>query len=185
MSLITRLLPIPLHRLALRIAHRLRMRWWRLARSQVKGLNIVALDAAGQVLLVRHSYGNPEWLPPSGGYGRHEDPAHAAVRELGEETGCRIEDMRCVAVEARPFHGEDDLPGRGACNLVHVFVGRTAGLPRIDGREILEARFFAIAELPPGLKASVPGWIAAWRTSQPIDRATTSSGPPGAHSSRL
>lgn len=150
-------LPAPLHRWALGHAHATRKWLWRHTGPTLHGCRILALNAAGEVLLVRHSYGPPVWQPPGGGMHAGEDAIDAAARELAEELACTLEGAQLVAVEAEPLHG--------ATNTVHIVCGRLIGLARPDGREILEARFFAPDALPQdqlrGLSARLPGWLAA------------------------
>jgi len=151
------LIPAPAHRLSLRLAHALRKRWWRLARPRLAGCRVLALDAEARVLLVRHSYGPDHWTPPGGGLGRGEDPLEAARRELLEETACRLEMATSIAVIEENLHG--------AGNSVHVIAGLTRDLPRPDGREIVDAQFFAIDGLPQAISARMrmrlPDWITA------------------------
>jgi hypothetical protein len=52
------LIPAPLHRAGLRLAHVVRRHWWRLAKVKLNGCRIFAFDEAGRVLLIRHSYGS-------------------------------------------------------------------------------------------------------------------------------
>jgi 8-oxo-dGTP pyrophosphatase MutT (NUDIX family) len=159
------LIPAPLHRALLRLAHALRTRWWRIARPYLRGCRIVALDAKGHVLLVRHAYGSGAWMTPGGGLARGEAPVAGAVRELREETGCILDDPVEVALSEEPMHG--------AVNGVHVVAGRTASTPRADGREIVEARFFPAAalpsDMPPMLRAQLPAWITAATIARPDD----------------
>jgi hypothetical protein len=85
-------------------------------------------------LLVRHSYQQPDlWMLPGGGLARGEDAAAAAMRELAEETGCRL-------VQGIWF-GSDRIamPG-GWRNRIEMVTGQTDDAPRADGREIAEAR---------------------------------------------
>ena len=151
------LLPAPLHRVALRRAHAARKIWWRVRRPNVEACRILALDATGRVLLVRHSYGPACWMPPGGGMKRGEDPIAAAIRELGEEIGCPLANASVIAVTTDTLHG--------AGNTVHVITGQCQGIPTPDQREILAAGFFAIDALPDdlarGLDAAIPMWLGA------------------------
>lgn len=147
-------LPAPLHRLALRGAHQARKLWWRLRKPQLEGCRILALDEAGRVLLVRHSYGSPHWMPPGGGLKRGEDPLLAARREFSEELGCLLMAPRVVDRVLDPLHG--------ATNKVHIVVGLCHGTPAPDQREIAEAAFFAPDALPGDLLPVLHGRIAGW-----------------------
>ncbi|HKX79800.1 MAG TPA: NUDIX domain-containing protein [Novosphingobium sp.] len=157
------LIPPPLHRALLRLAHAARKAIWRVRRPRVAGCRVLALDGQGRVLLIRHSYGSRTWMPPGGGiHAGREDAVEAARRELLEETGCVIDAPRQVVAVTQDLHG--------ASNRIHVVVGRTGSVPRADMREIVAARFFALDALPPdmarGLVEDLRGWIAAYHSSE-------------------
>ena len=140
-------LPRPLHRLALRGAHGLRLAWWRVRRPDLHGCNAIVFNPAGEVLLVRHSYQSPgRWMLPGGGLARGENAEDAAVREVAEETGCRIENARFIGVEVAAVSG--------ARNHIHLVVARTSDDPAADRREIVEAAFFPPDALPPAVTAA-------------------------------
>ena len=151
------LIPAPAHRVVLQIAHGVRRRWWFVRRPRLSGCRVLAFDMEGRVLLVRHSYGSGKWMPPGGGLQRGEDPLAAAERELLEETGCTLQ------WAAQIEFAEERLHGTG--NFVHVIAGDTRDAPLADGREIIEARFFAATQLPEAMprlfRARLPEWITA------------------------
>jgi 8-oxo-dGTP pyrophosphatase MutT (NUDIX family) len=149
-----RVIPAPLHRAALRIVHALRTRWWRMHRPRIVGCRVLALNRAGRVLLIRHSYGSGDWMAPGGGIGRNEDPVAAAMRELREETACVLRRAREVAAVVENLHG--------ASNEVHIVVGHVAGMAQADGREVIEARFFPLDALPRSLAGTLREEIPAW-----------------------
>jgi len=148
------LIPAPLHRAALRTAHRLRKAWWRLRRPVLLGCRIVAFDDAGHVLLIRHSYGSDSWTVPGGGLRRGEDPVAAAMREFAEETGCTLIAARQFALVEEPLFG--------ATNRVHLITGTAAGALRPDGREIMAAAFHPLHALPEPLSANLAAGLADW-----------------------
>lgn len=145
------LIPAPIHRLALRLGHWLRKRWWRWRKPLLIGCSVMLYDRQGRVLLVRHSYGHGLWGLPGGAVGRREDPAEAARRELREEVGCEAGALTPGGAVTRDFHG--------ACNQVHMFSGVTEDSPRPDGREIVEAQFFSMDALPADLSQGAAHWL--------------------------
>lgn len=146
------LIPAPLHRLALRLAHALRKLWWRAAKPRLMGVNVILLDGEGRVLLVRHSYGSGSWTLPGGGLKRGEPPLAAARRELAEELNCAVEDLSLLGMNERRLHG--------APCVSHVYAARLDALPQPDGREVSEARFFPRDGLPAGRAAMVDAALA-------------------------
>ena len=126
--------------MALRVAHRLRGQVRRWLKPNLSGVSLIAIDGEGRVLLVRHSYGSGAWSLPGGGLKRNEDPEAGMRRETREELGCELLVLEPLA----PF-GETLS---GAPHVAYLFVGQLAGQPLPDGREILEARFFALDALP-------------------------------------
>jgi ADP-ribose pyrophosphatase YjhB (NUDIX family) len=135
------LIPASLHRRLYRIADRARRLWWRIRKPDRTSVIVAAFDAAGRVLLVRHSYGPPVWALPGGGIGRHEDPAAGAAREFREELGCELAGLVQVAVHEQEESGSRDR--------MHLFTGELAGTPSPDMREIVEVGLFDPAALPP------------------------------------
>jgi 8-oxo-dGTP diphosphatase len=88
--------------------------------TRVAAYALVRDDAAG-VLLVRVAPGYPsagQWTLPGGGLDFGEHPAHAALRELTEETGLtgEIEALAFVDSWTRPA---DPRSGDGAWHAIH------------------------------------------------------------------
>jgi len=137
------LIPAPLHRALLRIAHRVRQRWRRWTKPEIAGVSVIAIDEARRVFLVRHGYGSGRWSLPGGGLGRGEDPQDCAHREMREELGCALEHVELAAQLDEMLYG--------APHRAFVFTARFVGEPRPDGREIIEAGWFALDQLPADL----------------------------------
>jgi 8-oxo-dGTP pyrophosphatase MutT (NUDIX family) len=150
-----RLIPRPLHRAFLRLAHRLRHRWRKFARSSLAGVSVFVTDLDGRLLLVRHSYGPGGWALPGGGINRSESPEEAAAREVAEEVGCTIEGVRVLDRLEETISGSP--------HTAWLVAGRTQDHPRPDRREIVEARFFPTHSLPEPLTRLTRARIDAWR----------------------
>lgn len=126
--------------LALVVAHRLRLVWRRTLKRRTCGVKAVVLRGDA-VLLIRHSYhASDRYMLPGGGRDRGETAIEAGIREVLEEAGCRITDVR--------EHGCFVSHAEGWPNEITLIVGQTTDEPRADGRELLEARFFPLDALP-------------------------------------
>ena len=114
---------------------------WRLFRPRTRGVKVMLFNPAGELLLVRHSYGDTDlFLLPGGGVRPFEAPERAAARAVREELGCGVEALALVSIHASSHEGKRDT--------VHLYRARIAGEVRIDGVEIAEARFFPLEALP-------------------------------------
>lgn len=145
--------------MALRLAHRLRLQWWRATKKVVRGCNVIAANPQGEILLVRHSYHARDiWMLPGGGLGKSEDAAQAAARELLEETHCAL--IRPVRL------GTVVLDRNGWTNAIELIAGTTAHQPFADAREIEEVRFFPTDALPERTSEAARAMIARWLDHQ-------------------
>lgn len=151
-------LPAPLHRALLPLAHDLRHRWRRWRKAPIAGVSVILTNPAGEVLLLRHSYGPADWALPGGGLAAREVPAAAARREVREELGLDLGALETIAVIEEVLSGSP--------HTAHVFAAVIDALPRPDGREIVEARFFAPRALPQNLGRTTRARLALWQARQ-------------------
>ncbi len=149
------LIPRPIHRLLLPIAHRVRHRWRLWSKRPIEGCSVVVTNLAGQVLLVRHSYGPQVWALPGGGLSRGETPEHAARREVQEELSIKLGNLISFGTI------EEEISG--STHTAHLFTAKTDQLPQPDGREIMVARFFPAHSLPEPLGDATRRRLALWR----------------------
>ena len=142
--------------------YRLQRLAWRVIRPRTRGVKVMLFNAAGELLLVRHTYGDTRlYMLPGGGIRPFEAPEAAAVREVREELGCALEGLRFVSLHASTSEGKRDT--------VHLFSARAAGEIRIDGVEIAEARYVPLDALPPTTSPATLRRIAEHRGERQAD----------------
>jgi 8-oxo-dGTP pyrophosphatase MutT (NUDIX family) len=96
----------------------------------------------GQVLLVRHTYGDRlRWELPGGGVKRRERAPDAARREIREELGIELGELRGLGDLFERIDGRRD---RLCCFSVEI---GAVGL-ELDRAEIADARWFRPDRLP-------------------------------------
>lgn len=150
-GMLTRL-PRPWRRGCYRLAYWTLRLWWLLRRPQGHGAGI-AIWHAGKILLIRTSYRHLLDVP-GGGLEPGEAVMTAALRELWEEVGIKIEPGELGHPETSHFHFEH----RAITSTVFSAALNHAPEPRIDHAEIVWAGYvdpsmLARADLAPGLLA--------------------------------
>ncbi len=149
------LLPAPLHRALMPLAHIVRHYWRRWRKAPIAGVSVVLTNLAGDVLLLKHSYGPEVWSLPGGGLRKGEDPAEAARREVREELGVEITRLEPIGTLEEVLSGSP--------HKAHLFAALCDRHPQPDRREVLEARFFPSHSLPEPLGRHTRVRIAAWK----------------------
>lgn len=71
--------------------------------SMVPSVNVVVVNEAGDILLIRRT-DNGNWALPGGAIDLGESASHAAVRETREETGVSCEITGLVGIYTDPRH---------------------------------------------------------------------------------
>jgi 8-oxo-dGTP pyrophosphatase MutT (NUDIX family) len=143
---------VAIRRLGYRLAYTGLRGYWFLARPSTLGVKCVLSDGH-QVLLVRHTYGTPEWTLPGGRLKAGEAPPNAARRETEEELGLGITDWHPLGrIEGRTHYRRD---------VIDVFMTRvTDPALTLDLGEIATARWFSRDRLPDDLDGYVPEILA-------------------------
>ncbi len=140
-----------------RVLHLLRRIYWFIFRPLNLGCRVI-VEHDEKILLVKMSYHN-SWFLPGGGVDKGETFSQAAIRELFEE--CRIQ------VNNLWLQGVYLNTQMGAIDHVAVFVARDydGTQPEVDGREVVEAKFFQKNNLPkdlsPGHRRRLNEYMAA------------------------
>jgi 8-oxo-dGTP pyrophosphatase MutT (NUDIX family) len=110
-------------------------------RPHTRGVKCIVRDG-DRILFVRHTYGDRRaWELPGGSLRRDERPDVAVRREMREELGVALGDLRPV--------GRVDVSGHGKETELFCFEARVARADvRLDPGELAEGRW-AAADAPP------------------------------------
>jgi ADP-ribose pyrophosphatase YjhB (NUDIX family) len=109
------------------------------------GICGLVVNQQGEILLLRHRFWKEgSWGLPSGYAKKREKVEDTLIRELREETGYEISDIRLF-----------EVIGGYKLRLEIILTGRlSGGIQRLDTSEVMEARFFPLNDLPETLLES-------------------------------
>ncbi len=127
--------------------------WWRMRRAMTLGVQGVATDDQGRVMLIRHTY-RPGWFFPGGGIEAGETALEALTREMAEEAGLAIVGKpKLIGFFSNRAVFKDD----------HIALYRIEGwtpCAPLENGEIAERAFFALDALPEGVSKGTERRIA-------------------------
>ncbi|MDO8667814.1 MAG: NUDIX hydrolase [bacterium] len=127
------------------------------------GAGAIIMNDTGEILFVKASY-KDHWTLPGGVVEKDESPKIACLREVKEETGLSLADVKFLGVDYAPAREEKNE------NLQFVFFGGKLSASemkniKVDGQEIVEYRFIKIDDALPllndKLKRRLPQCLAA------------------------
>lgn len=122
--------------------------YWFLFRPKTYGVKCV-IEHEGRYLYVRNTYGSGKWTFPGGGVKRGENTKDAIVREVYEEVGISLTDLRHIG----KFEHTNDYK-RDTVDVFYAEV-KTEECER-NKWEISEVRWFDKMETPEDVSAVVP-----------------------------
>ena len=120
--------------------------WFRWRRSLTMGVRALVIEGEERLLLVRPRYSD-RWTLPGGGVERRETVLEALGRELKEEAAISVRGapkLLAIYSHEREFRGD---------HVILYLVTEFEAGKFVPNLEIIEAQFFDIRKLPPGVTA--------------------------------
>jgi mutator protein MutT len=128
--------------------------YWFLFRPKTSGARCV-ISYDREILLIRNTYGQQNWTVPGGRIDTGETPEEAVRREVQEEVGITLGEVR--------FIGRFVTTQEYKRDTVYVFAATATSREfTIDPAEILEARWFSVED-PPILSANTWKTFHLWK----------------------
>lgn len=114
--------------------------YWFFRRPTTVGVRCI-VTYGNQILLIKHTYSSHLLTTVGGGIKRGENLEQAVIREVKEEVGLSLQNLKKVGVL---FHEKEFKK-----DTIHVFSASAKGIElRIDPNEISEASWFDMSDLP-------------------------------------
>lgn len=143
---------------AYKLAYALLRVYWFIFRPQIYGVKCL-IEFEGRILMIRNTYGDMHWTFPGGGFKRNESPEMAALREVSEEVGITLRDLRPL--------GEYTSREGYKLDTVKCYAGSVTGPGfEIERNEIYEAAWFEWTELPQPLASDARRVIELYHTAK-------------------
>jgi len=133
-------------------------------RSHTLGVRAIVRDNEGRVFLVKHTY-VPGWYLPGGGVEWGETFGEALAKELREEGNIHLHsEGRLIGLyQNRNTSKRDHVALYECCNWVQPEP------PKVPNREILDARFFVVNDLPEDVSEATRRRLRELETNGPFD----------------
>ncbi len=133
--------------------------YWRVLRPDVLGVRCL-VEYEGRVLLIRNPYGPMKWDLPGGGVRRGERPEEAARREVFEEVGIPLTNLRPLGRYTGTEYYDKDT-------VVSFYASADSLAINPRRAEVYEEGWFEWGRLPEPLSREAAKVIGLYRSAAP------------------
>lgn len=114
--------------------------YWKVIKPKSFGVKII-IECNGKFLLIRNSYGYKRWTFPGGKIEKGEESEFSAKREVGEELGIDLSEVKLLGEVFSDLEGKRDT--------IYIYYSKiNNSLLKIDKFEIEEAKWFNEKDFP-------------------------------------
>lgn len=108
-------------------------------------VEVILVNENDEVLLVKRAAMPAQgfWALPGGYVDWNENLLQTAAREVKEEIGFDVQDLKFFGLYDDPTRDKD-----GRQNIGHCFVGKVSGKELVEGSEVEETKWFSLHQLP-------------------------------------
>ena len=131
--------------------------YWRVLRPDVLGVRCL-IEHEGRVLLIRNPYGQMKWDLPGGGVRRGERPEDATRREVREEVGLSLSELRPLGRYTGTEYYDKDT-------VVSYYARAESAALRPRRAEVYEEGWFEWGRLPEPLSGEAAKIIDLYRSA--------------------
>jgi len=137
-----------------RIVSAIRRGYWFVFRPVTIGVKVISTTTDSQVLLIKNRY-DKFWYLPGGGVKRGESLLECARREMREETGVELGELKVLGVYSNFFEHKND-------HLVLLQAEIVGQIPK-GGLEIDQLAFFDFKTLPADISPATKRRLEEYR----------------------
>lgn len=131
-----------------KILNRLRKIYWFILRPKTVGVKCLIENSAGEYLLIKTTYSGNYWSLPGGGVKRGESFENAVTREVSEEVGINVIDLKFVGSYSSDIEYKRDT--------IHLVTAKVCSYDfNLNQSEISEARWFPKNQMPNNVSRSI------------------------------
>ena len=115
--------------------------YWFITRPETKGVKVAIFNQENKLLMVRLTYYPNTWTFVGGGVDKNEKPEDAILRECEEEIGIKLDEVSFIkTLDFNHEYKKDTL---------FIYKARVNNFDfQIDRKEVAEARWFDLSDLP-------------------------------------
>lgn len=140
-----------------RIFSRLKKLYWFIFKPKTNGVKVI-IEYGEEILMIKNTYGKDVWTFPGGAVERNEKPEDAAIREVQEEIGISITQLKTIGnlLNTREYKRDTVF-----CYIALV-KNKTVNF---NTSEIKETKWFNKNQLPVDTSLISKEIISLWRTN--------------------